>query len=43
MVARKKEPEPEANTNINGAPIEQVANISYLGHMVTDDEKVLRK
>ena len=39
MVASKKQPVPKANITIDGTPIEQVTNMVYLGHMVSDNGK----
>ena len=39
MVASKKQPVQKANITIDGTPIEQVTNMVYLGHMVSDNGK----
>ena len=39
MVASKKQPVLDANIMIDGASVEEVTSVVYLGHMVTDDGK----
>ena len=39
MVASGKQPVPKANITVNGTLIEQVTNMVYLGHMVSDNGK----
>ena len=43
MVVSKKNPVPDASILIDGTPIEQVTSMVYLGHIVTDDGKLIRK
>ena len=43
MVVSKKNPVPDTNILIDETPIEQVTSMVYLGHMVTDGGKVIRK
>ena len=39
MVASKKQPVPKANIMIEGTPIEQAANMIYLGHNISENGK----